>query len=118
MSSKLSLLLTSAAVIAALAAILVKSRNRIGGGDADRMESVLQSLSRQETERDFVSSLNPPRIALGYGACQDLFIDAKDFLAGRPEPPPDKPEHYNEIATRDQLSQMFAYFFEHGAAAE
>ncbi|RVE42796.1 hypothetical protein evm_012553 [Chilo suppressalis] len=57
-----------------------------------------------------------PRVALGYGACHDLFVNATkllDFneLKG-------SPEHFNEISNKDEFLKSFAYFFKHGAAAE
>lgn len=57
-----------------------------------------------------------PKVALGYGACHDLFVNATallDFRLLRGDP-----EHYNEISTKDEFIKSFAYFFKHGAAAE
>ncbi|XP_053608740.1 ADP-dependent glucokinase [Plodia interpunctella] len=57
-----------------------------------------------------------PKVALGYGACHDLFVNAtlllnyKDLRGN--------PEHFNEIANKVEFLKSFSYFFKHGAAAE
>ena len=58
------------------------------------------------------------RIAVGFGACQDIYTDAMRVLDGIGASTPDKPEHVSEIHTREDLEKIFTYFFEHGAAAE
>ena len=78
----------------------------------ERMATVLDNLLHDEAHLD----LGPRRIAVGYGACQDLFINAKSLFAN--EEAPEEPEHYQEIHTAQQLTKMFAYFFQFGAAAE
>jgi len=78
-----------------------------------RMAAVLQSLLAQEQK---IAPVRRPRVAVGYGACQDLFVDATVLLADTQ--PPETPAHFNEIRNEEELRQMFAYFFRHGAAAE
>ena len=77
------------------------------------MDNVLQSLLIQEKSADAKQQV---KIAVGYGACKDLFVDAKDVIGNM------KPEgalqNFNEINNMDELLQMFGYFFKHGAAAE
>ena len=55
-------------------------------------------------------------VAVGYGACLDIFVDASDLLGK--ETPPILPSHASEIKTKKDLLETFAYFFSHGAAAE
>ena len=55
-------------------------------------------------------------VAVGYGACLDIFVDASDLLGN--ETPPQSPNHASEIKTKKDLLETFAYFFSHGAAAE
>lgn len=57
-----------------------------------------------------------PRVALGYGACHDLFVNATALLDYRELK--GAPKHYNEISNKDEFLKSFAYFFKHGAAAE
>lgn len=59
-----------------------------------------------------------PRVAIGYGACVDLFVEAAELLDGLKIQPPDRPGHFDEVEDVAQLGQMFAYFFRYGAAAE
>jgi ADP-dependent glucokinase len=56
------------------------------------------------------------RVAVGYGACIDIFVNAADLLGN--EPPPKTPSHASQINTKKDLLETFAYFFSHGAAAE
>ena len=56
------------------------------------------------------------RVAVGYGACIDIFVNAADLLGN--ETPPKTPSHASEINTKKDLLETFAYFFSHGAAAE
>ncbi len=80
-----------------------------------RMSAVLDSLLTQETQ--ISETLLPrPRVAIGYGSCTDVFVNAADLLEDVAVP--EKPRHYNHIGDRTQLYEMFAYFFQHGAAAE
>ena len=55
-------------------------------------------------------------VAVGYGACLDIFVDASDLI--RQEEPPQVPRHASQLKTKKDLLETFAYFFNHGAAAE
>lgn len=113
MTNKVGLTLT--ALVALLAAVYWSKRQSVSESHLhSRMENVLESLMRQEKEQQ--ATLGAPRIAIGYGACQDLFIEAKDLFQG--EEPPQTPEHYQEVSDWEQLRKMFTFFFQHGAAAE
>lgn len=57
-----------------------------------------------------------PRVALGYGACHDLFVNATSLLDHRMLS--GEPRHVNEILNKSEFLSSFAYFFKHGAAAE
>jgi len=77
------------------------------------MDNVLQSLLIQEKSVDAKQQV---KIAVGYGACKDLFVDAKNVIGNlRPK---GSLKNFNEINSMDELLEMFGYFFEHGAAAE
>ncbi|KAH8303585.1 hypothetical protein KR018_004598 [Drosophila ironensis] len=63
----------------------------------------------------------PPRVAIGYGACTDLQINATDFLArhyGLRIPDASSAASREILHSEDELLQSFAYYFQNGAAAE
>ncbi|KAH8369871.1 hypothetical protein KR093_001333 [Drosophila rubida] len=68
------------------------------------------------------SALEPaPKIAVGYGACTDLQINATEFMetyykTRMPSVSPDFAA--NEVNTEQELLQSFVYYFKNGAAAE
>ncbi|KAM3958759.1 ADP-dependent glucokinase [Aphomia sociella] len=57
-----------------------------------------------------------PNVALGYGACHDLFVNATSLLDYRDLK--GNPKHFDEIGNKDEFLKSFSYFFKHGAAAE
>ena len=79
----------------------------------DRLNSVLVGLVNVEKE---CSVDIRPKVAVGYGACKDLFIDAKELL--KYDDAAQNPEHFNDINSVEKLLKTYAYFFRHGAAAE
>lgn len=81
----------------------------------DHIEKVLSGLLRAEQK---VSLPPKPRVAVGFGACQDIFSPAVEVLEKIGAMPPKKPKHFNQITSKEDLEQGFAYFFQHGAAAE
>ena len=79
----------------------------------ERIDNVLKSLLKQEQKA--IVSPNV-LVAVGYGACLDIFVNAADLLGE--EKQPNEPNHADEIKTKKDLLETFAYFFSHGAAAE
>lgn len=62
-----------------------------------------------------------PRVAIGYGACTDLQINATEFLDrfyGRRIPIATSAGSRAILHNEDELLQSFAYYFQNGAAAE
>ncbi|CAA9994250.1 unnamed protein product [Nesidiocoris tenuis] len=57
-----------------------------------------------------------PKVAVGYGACVDLFVDGKDLLPSDVENL--RPRHHDFINDYFQLYESYSYYFQHGAAAE
>ncbi|XP_022127582.2 ADP-dependent glucokinase [Pieris rapae] len=88
-------------------------RNDIGD---ERLSPVREYLLFLERENAVGSGIRQPKVALGYGACHDLFVNATSFLNFRDLK--GAPEHFNEISTKEEFLKSFAYFFKHGAAAE
>ncbi|XP_067011429.1 ADP-dependent glucokinase [Anabrus simplex] len=78
-----------------------------------RLNSVLQGLVEVERQH---SVRTKAKVAIGYGACQDLFVDGKDLLMY--DVAAMYPEHFSDISTTEELLKTYAYFFRHGAAAE
>jgi len=77
------------------------------------MDNVLKSLLKQEKTVDAKQQV---KIAVGYGACKDLFVDAKNVIGNLK--PKGTLQNFNEIKNMDEFLEMFGYFFKHGAAAE
>lgn len=79
----------------------------------DRLIKILQGLQRLENKHEISVR---PKVAIGYGACTDVFIDAKYLLNYSPSI--GDPSHFDEINNEEELLKSFAYYFRHGAAAE
>lgn len=79
----------------------------------DRLNSILEGLVKVEKQ---CSVDTRPKVAVGYGACNDLFINGKELL--KYDAVAESPEHFNEISSTEELLKTYAYFFRHGAAAE
>ena len=58
------------------------------------------------------------RVAIGFGSCWDSVTDGVEFLKQAHLVPPQTPCHYDIISTSEDLSKVFAFFFQNGAAAE
>lgn len=76
-----------------------------------RLKHVLQGLI--DVESKFTSET--PKVAVGYGACNDLFVEGKNFLQYDESV---LAEYHEDINTLEELKRVFAFFFRHGAAAE
>ena len=79
------------------------------------LQKVLNGLLYQEG-RYLVG--NGRRVAVGFGSCWDLVTDGVKLLDASRISPPVTPEHYDVVSNSDDLANIFAYFFESGAAAE
>lgn len=82
----------------------------------ERLAPVKEHLLFLESKNSVGKDEWQPKVALGYGACHDLFVNATSLLdygqlAGAPE-------HFNEISSKEEFLKSFTYFFKHGAAAE
>ena len=80
-----------------------------------RLDDVLSALLRAEGK---VQLPQQPRVAVGFGACQDVFADAVEVMKVLSGVPPSDPVHHNVISSKEELENAVAYFFRHGAAAE
>lgn len=78
-----------------------------------RLLTLLHGLEKLESKHVITRR---PKVAIGYGVCTDVFVDAKHLLRYSDEV--GRPEHFDEINTELELLKSFAYYFRHGAAAE
>lgn len=63
-------------------------------------------------------SSQKPRIAVGYGSCFDLYIQATKFLNYSQNFSIRDTEFDDDLNTIEELMQSFGYYFQRGAAAE
>ncbi|XP_034176610.1 ADP-dependent glucokinase [Osmia lignaria lignaria] len=78
-----------------------------------RLQALIHGLEKLENKHVVTSR---PKVAIGYGVCTDVYVNAKQLLAYSKEI--GRPEHFDEINTEIELLKSFAYYFRHGAAAE
>ncbi|KAJ1522971.1 hypothetical protein ONE63_002108 [Megalurothrips usitatus] len=81
---------------------------------ADReIDAGLRSILRGLIDVETPNRARKPKVAVGYGACMDVFTNAKDVLEFK------ESETQPDTITNDvELMQAYTYFFRHGAAAE
>ena len=97
-------------VVVVIAAIYYR---KIDDNLQNRLIAVQHGLEKLETRHPISAR---PKVAIGYGACTDVFVDAKNLLNYSEDV--GQPRHFDEIKTEDELLMSFAYYFRHGAAAE
>lgn len=64
------------------------------------------------------SKTRKPKIAVGYGSCFDLYIQATKFLNYSQHVKIKNEEFDDDLNTFEELIQSFGYYFQRGAAAE
>uniref|UniRef100_W8BL76 ADP-dependent glucokinase n=1 Tax=Ceratitis capitata TaxID=7213 RepID=W8BL76_CERCA len=109
-------LMTTCSVFAALISIIWQAF--ISLKHLNKMTSILTGLLAIESS--LKRPLQPPKVAVGYGACTDLLIHATDFLNYTEELVKGVGPEFtvDEVNDRQELLQTFAYYFKNGAAAE
>ncbi|XP_003707744.1 ADP-dependent glucokinase isoform X2 [Megachile rotundata] len=78
-----------------------------------RLQALIHGLEKLENKHVITSR---PKVAIGYGVCTDVYVNAKQLLTYSEKI--GRPEHFDEINTEIELLKSFAYYFRHGAAAE
>ena len=101
-------------VIVLLTAYLAKIYFDKSASSSNRINQILSGLLRAEKK----ISLPRTRVALGFGGCEDLIVDGMSFFERFDLDVPENPKHHDFVGTKEELSQLFGYFFQHGAAAE
>lgn len=84
-------------------------------GEAKRLENVLLRLLAEEQAANVSTDLV---IAVGFGSCLDLLVDGIPLMKALDIKPPSKAKYHEDISTLQELSEMFAFFLEQGAAVE
>ena len=79
------------------------------------LEKIRDGLVYQETRYPVN---NKRRVAVGFGSCWDLVTNGVSLLDKANITPPSIPRHFDTISSSEELGQVFAYFFQNGAAAE
>jgi len=100
-------------IIILLCAFLYKKRE--DDAVTDKIGQILRGLLRAEKK---VAVGKNTRIAVGFGGCEDIFVNAQAVYEKLNFTAPDNPEHVNEIRSVSDLMKIFTYFFQQGAAAE
>jgi len=106
---------TIAGVLSVLVIIAAVVYRRGVEWETERMTAVLNGLLKAEQE---VALAHQLRVAVGFGSCVDMIGSWLDILGRIGAVPPDRPKHYDSLHDMNELQQIFAYFFQHGAAAE
>lgn len=86
--------------------------------ELQHLTMVLSSLADLEHSNRSLPLALPPRVAVGYGACTDVYVHAVDFLNASQLDESLPWRASDKITSRDELLLSFGYFFQKGAAAE
>ena len=78
-----------------------------------RLETVISSLL--QFEKNHVDRTSP-KIAVGFGACKDLFVTRSHMMEGVGFP--ETVDNYLGVGNQEEMISMLGYFFQAGAAAE
>ena len=78
-----------------------------------KLETVISSLLKYERKHVEKTS---PKIAIGFGACKDLFVTRSHMMDGVSFPK--NVDNYLGVGDREEFVSMLGYFFQAGAAAE
>ncbi|CAL1528501.1 unnamed protein product [Lymnaea stagnalis] len=81
-----------------------------------RLNEVLSGLLRAEDKGQ--QSFKPQKVAVGFGGCEDIITDGLELIKILNLTSPKKAIHHDAVYKEEELAQLFAYFFQHGAAAE
>ncbi|XP_063596795.1 ADP-dependent glucokinase-like [Penaeus indicus] len=78
----------------------------------ENLQSILDAMLEVEQQH----AVGEIRIAVGYGACKDLFVRGSHILGVMQAP--QRPAHFSRIESLQQMKEMYALFFSAGSAAE
>lgn len=114
---KYASLITTVSVFTALFSIIFQAY--LSSNDLKRVTNILNSLIFLENNITKTDSVvrRERRVAVGYGSCSDLFIQATKFLNYSKDLNVDSLD-VDEVRNEQEFLASFAYYFQHGAAAE
>jgi len=116
-STKYMSLFTTITIFTALFAILYQGY--LSSKDLQRLTTILTSLMFLENK---ININTIPRIAIGYGSCNDVYVHATKFFNYSDLINIKQQEAVNNdnkvITNQQELLNSFAYYFRRGAAAE
>jgi len=100
--------------VAVLLLALFYRKNEPEPETRERLDQVLSGLLRAERK----ISLQNSKVAIGFGGCKDVMVEALPLLKKLGIDPPSDPKHYDSVEKQEELAELMAYFFRYGAAAE
>ena len=87
-----------------------------GKTENDPVLSILAGLLR--AEESLPARGDSKKVAVGFGACMDVFTEAVPLLDTLNLTSPEEPCHHDVVDSGTHLAEVLAYFFKYGAAAE
>ena len=103
------------AILIALSLYYYPDKSEIQG-ENDPILSILAGLLRTE---DLLPARDDSRkVAVGFGACMDVFTKAVPLVNLLNLTSPKEPHHHDVVDSGRHLAEVLSYFFKHGAAAE
>lgn len=110
-------LITTISIFTALFSIIFQAF--LASNDLQRLTNILTNLLNLEHFNASHVVKTKPRIAVGYGACTDVYAKAVDFFEYSEKYFENSDEDLmDDISNEKELIQNFAYYFQRGAAAE
>lgn len=75
---------------------------------ADRLYPILTGLLRAEKK----IHLHDVKIALGFGGCKDIFVEAMPLFEKLNFEPPEMSKHFDSVETKEDISQLYSSLME------
>lgn len=79
-----------------------------------RLQDVLSGLLKAEQK----VPLPKAKVAVGFGGCEDIFVNGLQLLKRLNLTAPDEVKHHNFVNNAEELAELMAFFFSQGAASE
>lgn len=108
--------LTTLTIFVALFGIILEGF--FAAKELQHITHILTHLVNLENTHFNDAPLQAPRIAVGYGSCFDLYIQATKFLNYTHNVSMKYEEYDDDLNKLEELMQSFGYYFQRGAAAE
>ena len=115
-SSKKTFFVILSAILVCYASWSLRSRSASSTKSTNSgqiVDETLRSMLNIESRVTINKDLN---VAVGFGSCLDIFVSSKSLITNNHLAPNE--QHHENIRTEQELSEVLAYFFVGGAAAE